>query len=90
MYVFLILCEYIVHVFIFLQLFKMALRKGKFKESSPKEELEMLDPFVSILCEEVLADSRHEKLLSKALKCLIMMLHLPLPSLKVHVISASV
>lgn len=62
----------------------MALRKGKFRDSSPKEQLEMLDPFVPILSNEILANSRHSKLLSKALKCLMMMLHLPLPSLKVH------
>lgn len=62
----------------------MALRKGKYKESSPKEQLEMLDPFVPILSDDILANSRHGKLLSKALKCLMMLLHLPLPSLKVR------
>ncbi len=64
----------------------MALRKGKFKETSPKEHLEMLDPFVSILSDEILVTSQHNKLLSKALNCLMIMLPLPLPSLKVSYI----
>ena len=68
---------------LFLQLFKMALKKGKFKESSPKEHLEMLDPFIPILSDDVMANSRHNKLLSKALNCLMILLPLPLPSLKV-------
>ena len=60
----------------------MALKRGKYK-SGCKEHLEMLDPFVPILSEVL--SSRHVKVLSRALHCLITILHLPLPSLQVRI-----
>jgi U3 small nucleolar RNA-associated protein 20 len=64
-----------------LQLLESSLKKEKSKSS--KNILEMLDPFVSLLSEAM--TTPNVKVLSITLHCLIKLLKLPLPSLKVCV-----
>lgn len=61
----------------------MSLRKEKFKSPS-QEILEMIDPLVPLLTEAL--TSHHVKVLSVALQCVMKLLNLPLPSLKVHIL----
>ena len=69
-----------VHVTEFLrdQVLRAAFKKGKF-DSSSTEHLQMLDPFLPLLTLSLA--SRHTKVLTHSLHCLLPLLRLPLPSL---------
>ena len=64
------------------QLLQTSLKRGKFDTSS-EEQLEMLDPFVSLLSDSL--TSRHIKVLSRTLQCLVWVVRMPLPSLDTHI-----
>ena len=60
------------------QVLRTAFKKGKF-DSSSTEQLQMLDPFLPLLT--VSLASRHTKVLTHSLHCLLPLLRLSLPSL---------
>lgn len=64
------------------QLLHVGLKRGKF-DSSSEEQLGMLDPFVPLLAKSL--SSRHIKVLSRALQCLVWIVRMPLPSLGSHI-----
>ncbi|CAI8031672.1 Small subunit processome component 20 homolog [Geodia barretti] len=61
-----------------LQVLRTAFKKGKF-DSSSTEQLQMLDPFLPLLTLSLA--SRHTKVLTHSLHCLLPLLRLSLPSL---------
>ena len=61
-----------------LQVLRAAFKRSKF-DSSSTEQLQMLDPFLPLLTDTL--SSRHTKVLSHSLHCLLPILRLPLPSL---------
>ena len=65
-----------------IQLLHIGLKRGKFDPSS-KEQLGMLDPFVPLLTKSL--SSRHIKVLSRTLQCLVWVMRMPLPSLGSHI-----
>ena len=66
---------------LFTQLLHIGLKRGKL-DSSSEEQLGMLDPFVPLLVNSL--GSRHIKVLSRTLQCLIWIMRMPLPSLGNH------
>ena len=60
------------------QVLRTAFKKGKF-DSSSTEQLQMLDPFLPLLTLSLA--SRHTKVLTHSLHCLLPLLRLSLPSL---------
>ena len=70
-----------VHVCVDQQLLHVGLKRGKF-DSSSEEQLAMLDPFVPLLTKSL--GSRHVKVLSRTLQCLIWIMRMSLPSLGSH------
>lgn len=65
-----------------MQLLHTGLKRGKFDTLS-KEQLGMLDPFIPLLVKSL--SSRHIKVLSRVLQCLVWTIRLPLPSLGSHI-----
>ena len=64
----------------FVQVLHMSLKRGRFSSSS-QEQLQMLDPFVSLLTKTL--TSRHTRLLALAVRCLTWLMRFPLPSFHV-------
>ena len=64
-----------------MQLLHIGLKRGKF-DSSSKEQLGMLDPFVPLLSKSL--SSPHVKVLSRTLQSLVWVVRMPLPSLERH------
>ena len=67
------------HTHIFTQLLHSTLKRGK-TDSTSREQLEMLDPFVPLLTSSL--SSQNVKLLSRSLHCISALLRLPLPALE--------
>jgi hypothetical protein len=65
-----------------LQVLRTAFKRGKFDNSST-EQLQMLDPFLPLLTSSL--SSRHSKVLTHSLHCLLPLLRSPLPSLATNV-----
>lgn len=60
------------------QVLRAAFKRSKFDHTS-REQLQMLDPFLPLLTSSL--SSRHTKVLTHCLHCLLPLLRLPLPSL---------